>query len=223
MLDGRGLTADLFADATLGFVRRERLGEQAWLLRGWAGAGAAGLWQALQEVLTQAPLRQMFTPGGQPMSVTTSSCGALGWTSGSAGYAYRAQDPHTGRAWPQMPERVRELARQAAAEAGFADFEPDSGLINCYQPGARMGLHQDRDERDLNAPIVSLSLGLPAVFLWGGERRAERARPVLLEHGDVLVWGGVDRLRFHGVRPLKPGWHSLLGAQRINLTLRKAG
>jgi len=220
--DGRGATPDLFADPHFSPVGSERLGEQAWLLRGWAREFAAELYASVQALLAQAPLRQMLTPGGQRMAVATSSCGALGWTSSAAGYRYLPRDPDSGRPWPAMPALLAELAARAAQEAGFAGFAPDTCLINRYLPGVRLSLHQDRDEQDLTQPIVSLSLGLPAVFLLGGATRAERQRPVLLEHGDALVWGGVDRLRFHGVRPLKAGWHPLLGEQRINLTFRKA-
>ncbi|PTU75215.1 DNA oxidative demethylase AlkB [Pseudomonas mangrovi] len=220
--DGRGATPDLFADPQFAPVGRERLGEQAWVLRGWAREHDAEVFAAVQAVLADAPLRHMYTPGGQRMAVATSSCGGLGWTSSAAGYRYLSRDPQSGRAWPAMPPVLAELAERAALEAGFADFAPDTCLINRYLPGVRLSLHQDRDEQDLAQPIVSLSLGLPAVFLFGGATRAERQQPVLLQHADVLVWGGVDRLRFHGVRPLKPGWHPLLGEQRINLTFRKA-
>ena len=147
----------------------------------------------------------------------------LGWVSDRAGYRYAAQDPESGRPWPPMPTRFLQLARDAAAPAGFAGFLPDACLINRYLPAARMSLHQDRDERDLTAPIVSVSLGLPAVFLWGGLKRKDPARRLPLAHGDVLVWGGPDRLRYHGVLPLEAGQHPLLGEQRINLTFRKAG
>jgi alkylated DNA repair protein (DNA oxidative demethylase) len=164
----------------------------------------------------------MVTPGGFRMSVAMTSCGTWGWVSDASGYRYDVNDPERGKPWPRMPEPLLRLARDAATSAGFVGFEPDSCLINRYDPGARLSLHQDKDERDYDAPIVSVSLGLPAVFLFGGMRRAERPKRVPLTHGDVVVWGGPARLRFHGVMPLKDGQHSLTGACRINLTYRKA-
>ncbi|UTH74411.1 DNA oxidative demethylase AlkB [Chromobacterium sp. IIBBL 290-4] len=192
------------------------------LLHGWACADDAALCAAVETVLRQSPPRGMVTPGGQAMSVATSSCGDWGWVSDRRGYRYSAVDPDSGQPWPAMPDALRTLARGAAAEAGFAGFDPDACLINCYLPGARMGLHQDKDERDFAAPIVSVSLGLPAVFLLGGMRRGDPSARIQLLHGDVLVWGGPDRMRFHGVRPVQPGSHPLLGERRINLTFRKA-
>lgn len=198
------------------------LGPQSWLLPGFAAPRAEAVWQAILTVLDAAPLRAMSTPGGRPMSVQTSSCGPLGWVSDRRGYRYSDRDPASGQPWPAMPASLLALAQDAAAAAGFPHFMPDACLINRYLPGARMGLHQDRDERDFAAPIVSLSLGLPAVFLFGGLRRGDPAVRVPLGHGDVVVWGGVDRLRFHGVQPVLPGQHPLLGAQRVNLTWRRA-
>ncbi len=157
------------------------------------------------------------------MSVAMSNCGALGWTSDAGGYRYTTVDPATGRAWPAMPEALRELARRAAATAGFPGFEPDACLVNRYAPTARMTLHQDRNERDLGAPIVSVSLGLPAVFLFGGDTREARPTRVPLAHGDVVVWGGASRLRYHGILPLTAGHHPQIGPWRINLTFRRAG
>ncbi|WP_047250162.1 DNA oxidative demethylase AlkB [Chromobacterium subtsugae] len=214
------MSASLFAPQ--GEPWAERLSAGAVLLHGWALAQDAELCAEVDAVIGQAPLRGMETPGGQGMSVATSSCGDWGWVSDRRGYRYSASDPQTGQAWPRMPARLLRLAGDAAAAAGFPGFAPDACLINCYQPGARMGLHQDKDERDFSAPIVSVSLGLPAVFLLGGLRRADRALKIALEHGDVLVWGGEDRMRFHGVQPVKPGVHPLLGARRLNLTFRKA-
>ena len=192
------------------------------LLRGFAKPVEAAILTALAEIETQAPFRHMFTPGGHRMSVAMTSCGCWGWVTDRRGYRYDDIDPESGKAWPAMPALFRALAEGAAREAGFASFAPDACLINRYAVGARMSLHQDRDERDLAAPIVSVSLGLPAVFLWGGATRSERALRVPLRHGDVLVWGGVDRLRFHGVLPVAPGEHPATGQCRINLTLRKA-
>ena len=202
---------------------REALGAQACVLRGFALAWQGGLLPALDAVVAAAPFRHMVTPGGFTMSVALTNCGALGWTSDLHGYRYAPQDPLTGQSWPPMPEPFQALARSAARAAGFEDFEPDACLVNRYVPGARLSLHQDRDERSFAYPIVSVSLGIPAVFLFGGLTRAQRAARVPLHHGDVVVWGGVDRLRYHGVAPLRPATHPLLGGQRINFTFRKAG
>lgn len=199
------------------------LGRQACVLRGFALARASELMEAQQAVAQQAPFRHMHTPGGLAMSVATTNCGALGWTSDRRGYRYAATDPLSGNAWPALPPVFVGLARDAALAAGFAGFDPDACLVNRYEPGARLSLHQDKDERDLGAPIVSVSLGMPATFLFGGHARADKAARVPLWHGDVVVWGGEDRLRFHGVLPLKDLPHPVLGRQRINLTFRKAG
>jgi alkylated DNA repair protein (DNA oxidative demethylase) len=204
-------------------VRRsqESMAEGAVLLRGFAKSFEAELIEALRDIAAQAPFRHMITPGGHRMSVAMSNCGGLGWVTDRSGYRYDASDPETGKPWPAMPPLFRELARQAAAEAGFDGFSPDACLINRYQSGARMSLHQDKDELDFGAPIVSVSLGLPATFLFGGSRRSDKPRRFRLEHGDVAVWGGPARLRFHGVAPLADGEHALMGRHRINLTFRK--
>lgn len=201
----------------------ERLGPGAMLHHGFAVAVAPALAVELARLLEQAPWRQMVTPSGHRMSVAMTNGGALGWVSDQTGYRYEPLDPLTGRPWPPLPDCFLRLAQDAAAQAGFADFLSDVCLINRYEPDARLSLHQDRDERDLSAPIVSVSLGLPAVFLWGGLKRKDPTRRIPLVHGDVLVWGGPDRLRYHGVLPLKTGQHPLLGEQRINLTFRQAG
>ena len=201
---------------------REQLTPGAVLLRGWATSRAAVLLTDLVAVLAEAPLRRMVTPGGFRMSVAMTNCGALGWVSDGSGYRYNATDPESGRRWPAMPESFLTLARQTAAEAGFPAFEPDACLVNRYEPGARLTLHQDRNERDFNQPIVSVSLGLPAVFLFGGPKRSDKTRRVPLAHGDVVVWGGPARLTHHGVLALKDGQHDLTGPSRINLTLRRA-
>ncbi|ALF87220.1 MULTISPECIES: DNA oxidative demethylase AlkB [Ralstonia solanacearum species complex] len=216
-------TRDLFADHAPVDERRIALGEAALVLRGFALADAPALLAAVDAIAVQAPLRHMVTPGGFEMSVALTNCGALGWTTDRRGYRYAARDPQTDRPWPPLPECFLRLAREAAAEAGFPGFVPDACLINRYVPGARLSLHQDKDEQDYGAPIVSVSLGIPAVFLWGGHRRTDKTQRVPLLHGDVVVWGGPDRLRYHGVLPLKEAEHPLLGAQRINLTLRRAG
>ncbi|MDN2701157.1 DNA oxidative demethylase AlkB [Janthinobacterium sp. SUN100] len=192
------------------------------LLRGFALPYLHEMLPALDAVVLAAPLRHMATPGGLRMSVAMSNCGPLGWVTDGRGYRYARHDPVSGLPWPPMPPVFLRLARQAALEAGYPDFTPDACLVNRYAPGARMALHQDRDECDFTAPIVSVSLGLPATFLFGGAERADKAARIVLLHGDVVVWGGADRLRFHGVAPLKEGEHALLGAQRINLTFRKA-
>lgn len=225
------MTRDLFDEsASAGDADREalasrldRLAPGAVVLRGFVGPNATDLLADLRRVIEAAPLRHMTTPGGFRMSVAMTNCGALGWVSDQHGYRYDAHDPRTGARWPALPESFVRLAREAAERAGFAGFVPDACLINRYEPGARLSLHQDRNERDLAAPIVSLSLGLPAIFLFGGSKRADRTSRVALAHGDVVVWGGPARLRYHGVLALKDGDHALLGRQRINLTLRKAG
>ena len=199
-----------------------QLGAGTWLLQGFVLPRAQALLEALDTVVSAAPLRHMETPGGFTMSVAMSNCGELGWISDRQGYRYSPVDPHSGQPWPAMPDFLRALAREAAATAGFDGFRPDACLVNRYLPGTRLTLHHDHDERDFSAPIVSVSLGMEATFLLGGLRRADKPQRVPLRHGDVLVWGGVDRLRFHGVAPLRDRPHGLLGRQRFNLTLRKA-
>jgi alkylated DNA repair protein (DNA oxidative demethylase) len=201
--------------------RTTTLGRQAVLLHGFALPWLPALLPALAAVVAQAPFRHMQTRSG-PMSVAMSNCGALGWTSDRRGYRYTTHDPDSGQPWPAMPDAFLRLARDAAAVAGFDGYAPDACLINRYLPGTRLSLHQDRDERDRDAPIVSVSLGLPATFQWGGDARSDKAVRVPLEHGDVVVWGGVDRMRYHGVLPLRDGLPSPLGAERVNLTFRKA-
>jgi alkylated DNA repair protein (DNA oxidative demethylase) len=218
------ITFDLFADAEPEQQPRlDRIGEQSCVLRGFALPWLDQLLPALDAVLAVAPFRQMITPGGFTMSVALSSCGTLGWTTDRSGYRYTRDDPLTGKPWPKMPEVFLELAQAAAREAGFTDFVPDSCLINRYVPGAKMSLHQDKDEVSYAAPIVSVSLGLPAMFLFGGFERGDKSQRVPLFHGDIVVWGGVDRLRYHGVLPIKDGQHPRLGEQRINFTFRTAG
>ncbi|WP_095945057.1 MULTISPECIES: DNA oxidative demethylase AlkB [Pseudomonas] len=218
------LTFDLFADAEPEQQpRREQIGEQSWVLRGFALPWLERLLPALDEVLAAAPFRQMVTPGGFTMSVALSSCGTFGWTTDRSGYRYTRDDPQTGRPWPMMPEVFFQMAQAAAQAAGFTGFAPDSCLINRYIPGAKMSLHQDKDEHSYAAPIVSVSLGLPAMFLFGGFARSDKSQRVPLFHGDIVVWGGVDRLRYHGVLPIKDGHHPKLGEQRINFTFRTAG
>lgn len=215
------MTADLFAPLDTG--TRLALGQQAWLLHGFALPLMDGLLPELRAVIRAAPLRHMTTPGGLAMSVATTSCGELGWVSDRHGYRYAAREPKTGRVWPAMPAVFALLAATAAADAEFDDFRPDTCLVNRYRPGTRLSLHQDRNEEDMAEPIVSVSLGLPATFLFGGLARSDKTVRVPLGHGDVAVWGGVDRLRYHGVLPVAPGQHPVMGGQRINLTFRRAG
>ena len=215
-------TLNLFPDEPAVEPPEQAIAPGATLLRGAALAQGAALLEAVDAVTRQSPLRHMITPGGFRMSVAMTNCGAAGWITDRSGYRYGAQDPLTSRPWPQMPAVFAALATQTAARAGFPDFVPDACLINQYEPGSRMSLHLDKNEIDYAAPIVSVSLGLPAVFLFGGERRADKTQRVPLVHGDVVVWGGPARLRFHGVMPLKDGEHPLLGQRRINLTFRRA-
>jgi alkylated DNA repair protein (DNA oxidative demethylase) len=221
---GRGGPAvgDLFDGLGPSAQSVETLADGASVLRGFAGPEAVSLMEALEDVLASAPFRHMVTPGGYRMSVAMSNCGRAGWVTDRTGYRYDPIDPMTQRPWPSMPVLFRCLAARAAAAGGFGAFEPDACLVNRYEPAARLSLHQDRNERDLGAPIVSVSLGLPAVFLFGGLRRRERPRKVCLESGDVAVWGGPARLVYHGVEPLADGEHPLTGRCRINLTFRKA-
>ncbi|WP_022722166.1 DNA oxidative demethylase AlkB [Rhodopseudomonas sp. B29] len=213
---------DLFDTLTEPLPQREEIAASAVLLRGFARPGDRDVLDAIDSVIKRAPFRHMQTPGGHAMSVAMTSCGRAGWVTDRRGYRYAADDPDSGRPWPQMPDVLSSLAQRAAAEAGFADFDPDACLINRYVPGAKMALHQDKDERDFSAPIVSVSLGLPAIFQFGGMARSDKPRRYELRHGDVLVWGGPSRLVYHGVLTLKDGEHPLLGRQRINLTFRKA-
>jgi alkylated DNA repair protein (DNA oxidative demethylase) len=199
----------------------EPLEEGAVLLRGFAAAEAALLVEEVARIAEAAPFRHLVTPGGYTMSVAMTNCGRTGWVSDRTGYRYDSTDPDTGAPWPALPAAFLKLAGNAAAEAGFAGYDPDACLINRYIAGAKLGLHQDRDEKDAWAPIVSVSLGLPAVFLWGGKRSTDPVRRLRVESGDVAVWGGPARFVYHGVAPLKDGQHSLTGAARINLTFRK--
>ncbi len=207
----------------LGLPRGDlELGPGAVLLGGGALTDAAALLDGLDAVQRVSPFRHMVVRNGRRMSVAMSNAGPVGWVADRSGYRYAPVDPDTGHPWPAMPDAFAVLARQAAERAGYPGFMPDCCLLNRYEPGARMSLHQDRDERDLGAPIVSVSLGLPATFLWGGLSRADRPRRLRLEHGDVVVWGGPSRLAFHGVDVLKTGLHPSTGVVRYNLTFRRA-
>ena len=200
---------------------RQPLEEGAVLLRGFAIADAPALLEEVEAVAHASPFRHLVTPGGYTMSVAMTNCGRVGWVSDRTGYRYDPVDPDSGAPWPAMPRTFVDLAVRAAAEAGFAQYDPDACLVNRYSAGAKLSLHQDRDEKDAWAPIVSVSLGLPAVFLWGGKRRKDPVRRLHLQNGDVAVWGGPARFVYHGVAPLKDGEHPLTGAVRINLTFRK--
>lgn len=216
------MSGDLFASLPSP-ASIEPIAEGAAILRGFAAPAAAALIDAIGKISAQAPFRQMTTPGGYQMSVAMTSCGALGWVTDRKGYRYAAQDPQSEMPWPGMPAAFLGLANAAAAAAGFSDFAPNSCLINRYEAGSKLSLHQDRDEQDLAAPIVSVSLGLPAIFQFGGVKRGDPIKRYRLESGDVVVWGGTARLAFHGVGLLKPGHHPLTGSYRYNLTFRKAG
>lgn len=209
-------------DAAANGAARVDLGAHAVVLRGLAHARAPELLDGIGAVAAVSPFRHMLTPGGWTMSVALTNCGQVGWVTDRRGYRYDVTDPATGRPWPEMPRAFADLAADAARMAGFGRFSPDACLVNRYVPGARLSLHQDRDERDFDQPIVSVSLGLPAIFLWGGTSRAGKVRRVPLAHGDVVVWGGPDRLTFHGVHPLADGAHPLTGSLRYNFTFRKA-
>ena len=200
----------------------EPLAEGAVILRRRAREQGEALLAQVALIAQQNPFHHRITPGGHRMSVAMTNCGDLGWSSDARGYQYTGEDNATGRRWPPMPQAFRQLAQACAQEAGFNTFQPDACLINRYEPGAKLSLHQDKDEKDLRQPIVSVSLGLPAVFQFGGFERGDAVQRVLLEHGDVVVWGGPSRLRFHGILPVKAGVHPLAGAFRYNLTFRRA-
>jgi len=216
------MTLDLFEYTPVAGPQVQSLGPGATVLRGFALPQLTQVLEAIRHVTQQAPFRHMTTPGGFRMSVAMTNCGAVGWVTDRTGYRYDAFDPTTCARWPAMPPALADLAMTAAAAGGFTEFHPDACLINRYEAGSRLSLHQDRDEQDLSQPVVSVSLGLQAVFLFGGPRREDRTRPVPLAHGDVVVWGGESRLWFHGVRRLQDGEHPVLGRQRINLTFRRA-
>ena len=200
----------------------EPLDDGAFLLPGFAIANQREMVQAIANVAGRAPFRHMTTPGGFRMSVAMTNCGSVGWVTDRGGYRYSSIDPESGKEWPPMPSLFKDIAVAAAARAGFLQFAPNACLINRYGPGAKMSLHQDRDELDLAAPIVSMSFGLDAIFLFGGPTRKVRPRRLPLASGDVVVWGGPARLHYHGVAPLKDGSHLLTGNIRYNLTFRKS-
>jgi alkylated DNA repair protein (DNA oxidative demethylase) len=215
------LTADLFDSVAEAQPSREEIADGAVLLRGFVKPIERELIEAVRAIVAQSPFRRMTTPGGHLMSVAMTNCGERGWITDHTGYRYDPIDPRTEAPWPAMPPLLRDLARGAAEQGGFQNFAPDACLVNRYEPGTRLSLHQDKDELDYSAPIVSVSLGLPATFLFGGMARADKPRRYRLVHGDVVVWGGPSRLAFHGVAPLADGEHALLGRKRINLTFRR--
>ena len=213
----------LFDNEPLPALPKDALGAGTAVLAGFALDREDELLSSLKLVVERSPFRNMITPGGFRMSVAMSNCGPLGWVTDRTGYRYSGIDPETNRAWPEMPPAFRDLAESAAYEAGFPDFAPDACLINRYVPGTKLSLHQDKDEHDFTQPIVSVSLGLPATFLFGGLQRGDKTVRIPLVHGDLVVWGGPARLRYHGVAPLAEGEHPKVGRVRYNLTFRKAG
>src|SRR5262245_32838180 len=216
------MTMDLFNDMIETEPRQVVLDAGAMILRRFAVQDEAAIVAALDKLVAQAPFRHMITPGNHRMSVAMTNCGTFGWVSNSSGYRYDAIDPISGQKWPPMPGIFHKLAQDAAAQAGFQGFVPDACLVNRYETGAKLSLHQDKDEQDLDQPIVSVSRGIPAVFVFGGLHRADKVMRVEVTHGDVVVWGGPARLRYHGVLPLKDGHHALVGNRRINLSFRTA-
>jgi len=216
------MTPDLFDEAGPHPGTKLQLADGASMLVGFARPIDVALLEAVDAVAARAPFRHMVTPGGYRMSVAMTNCGAAGWVTDRKGYRYQPVDPDSGLSWPAMPSVFAGLAARAAHAAGFEGFVPDACLVNFYEPGARLSLHQDRNERDFGAPVVSVSLGLPAVFLFGGQTRSERPKQIMLMHGDVVVWGGPARMTYHGVKPLADGKHHRLGNRRINLTFRQA-
>ncbi|MGY4594003.1 alkylated DNA repair protein (DNA oxidative demethylase) [Bradyrhizobium sp. GM22.5] len=212
---------DLFDNVAEAQPSREKIADGAVLLRGFVKPIESELIDAVRAIVAQSPFRRMTTPGGHLMSVAMTNCGERGWITDHTGYRYDPVDPRTGAPWPAMPPVLRDLARRAAEQGGFTGFAPDACLVNRYEPGTRLSLHQDKDELDYSAPIVSVSLGLPATFLFGGMARSDKPRRYRLVHGDVVAWGGPSRLAYHGVAPLADGEHALLGRKRVNLTFRR--
>ena len=218
----RAIQEELFALAAAPAGWREALEPGAFVLRAFAVEQTPALLEAIEKIVQVAPLRHMMTARGWHMSVAMTNCGEVGWLSDRRGYRYDAIDPQSNRPWPEMPDVFSRLAARAASAAGFERFVPDACLINWYETGTKLSLHQDRDEQDFGAPIVSVSLGVPASFLWGGAARSDKSRRLRLEHGDTVVWGGPARLNFHGIETLRDGHHPLTGSTRLNLTFRRA-
>jgi DNA oxidative demethylase len=214
-------TDDLLAHLPVA-IQEQPLTPGALILRGFARAEQPTLLRAIDAIIAAAPLRHWLTPGGRRMAVAMTNCGAVGWVSDRGGYRYCERDPSTGQPWPGMPALFANLAQAAALRAGYRDYQPDACLVNRYATGTRLSLHVDQDEHDAAAPIVSVSLGVPATFLWGGHARSDRTQRVLLESGDIVVWGGPSRFVYHGIAPLAEAQHALTGSHRFNLTFRKA-
>ncbi len=217
------MTQDLFQTANNGESWQENIRDDVVVLRQYANKQAAEILKEVELITAVAPFRKMKTPSGLSMSAELTSCGKYGWISDQQGYRYSKSDPLNNNAWPKLPELFFKFGREAAKKAGFSDFKPDVCMINRYAPASKMSLHQDRNERDFSekAPIVSLSLGVPANFYFGGLERSDPTIKIPLIHGDVVVWGGKSRLCFHGVGVIKDDYHPMLGNFRINLTFRK--
>ena len=215
------LSSDLF-ESLPARETTESLGPGAVVLRGFVRGAEQELLREVTQITSVSPFRHLITPGGFEMSVAMTNCGEVGWVSDRTGYRYDPIDPLAQQPWPRMPDAFRKLALEAAARGGYEAFEPDACLINRYEPGTRLSLHRDYDEKDAAAPIVSVSLGVPAKFIWGGLRRNDPVQRIVLESGDVVVWGGESRFAYHGIAALPENHHSLTGVQRINLTFRKA-
>jgi len=195
----------------------EELYPGAVLMRGLALPQDAEFFAAIETVIAAAPLHNAATPSGLPMSVMVTDCG----TPEAFRRRYAPGNPKDRKMWPPIPRVLFDFSLRCAVRAGFPQFRPDSCHINRYQAGTKLGLHQDRHEFDLQQPIVSVSFGLECIFLLGGLERSDPVKRILLEHGDVVVWGGPSRLRYHGVPPLKPGHHPMTGPYRYNVTFRK--
>ena len=217
------MNLDLFDLSNNGESWIETITDDAVVLRQYLVNRSDELAEAIKTIEAKAPFRHMKTAGGFTMSAAITGCGDYGWISDRQGYRYSKVDPVTAQPWPEMPEVLKTIGKECARKAGYSDYNPDACLINRYSPGAKMSLHQDKDERDFTAPIVSISLGVPATFLFGGQQRADKTIKVPVMHGDVVVWGGTSRLFFHGVSTIKSAYHPFWGESRINITFRVAG
>lgn len=198
------------------------LAEGAMVLRRFATPVVVALMEGVEAVVAQSPLRRLIVPNGRPMRIEMTNCGLVGWVNIDGRYRYSRVDPLTGRSWPGMPATFRRIAGAAASAAGYPDFQPAVCIINRYAVGADLQMHQDRDDTQDRQPVVSVSLGLPAIFHFGGQGRGEKPLTIPLDDGDVVVWGGASRMHRHGVAPVAPGVHPRTGAYRYNLTFRTA-
>lgn len=199
------------------------ISKESFLFKGMLLPEEDNLLQEIKRVLKCNYWREISTPGGKPMSIKITNCGDFGWYSDKNGYRYSQLDPLTGKPWCKIPDLLKYFAQTAADMSGYSNFEPDCCLMNRYEVGSKLSLHQDIDEQDFSQPIVSFSFGLPADFIFGGLSRSDKVKKYTLENGDVFVFGGQDRLRFHGVDKLKSGNSSYkVGNIRINLTFRKS-